>query len=260
MAEHEVALVTGGGSGTGAALTARFRRKGIPVVAVGRREQPDVLPVPEGSAAMEWVQGDASTAEVLERAIGVAREQFGTSPSILVTSAAHLEVGDVLTLPEEEWYRTFETNVFGTMRAIRAVLPGMIERGGGAIVTVGSIDSVMAEQGLVSYCASKGAILQLTRTVAMDHARSGIRANCVIMGVTDTPFFRRHLDTASDPKRFIEVRENRQPMGRLLEADEVAAAIEFLASPEASGITGAAIPVDGGITTSFDFRTGNEGA
>jgi NAD(P)-dependent dehydrogenase (short-subunit alcohol dehydrogenase family) len=218
------------------------------------------LPVADDAAPFEWVQGDASQTATLERAIELATDRFGAKPSILVTSAARLEVGDVLSLPDEEWYRTFEVNVFGTMRAIRAVLPGMIERGGGAIVTVGSIDSVMAEQGLVSYCASKGAVLQLTRTIAMDHARQGIRANCVIMGVTDTPFFRRHLDTASDPVQFVKVRENRQPMGKLLQAGEVAAAIEFLASPAASGITGAAIAVDGGITTSFDFRTGREGA
>lgn len=260
MAEHDVAVVTGGGSGTGAAVTARFRRRGIPVVGIGRRSQPEVLPVPDGAGPMEWVQGDASTTEVLERALEVARERFHAAPSILVTSAAYLEVGDVLTLSEEHWYRTLETNVMGTMRAIRTFLPGMIESGGGAIVTVGSIDSVMAEQGLVSYCTSKGALLQLTRTVAMDHARSGIRANCVIMGVTDTPFFRRHLDTASDPVRFVKLRENRQPIGRLLQADEVAAVIEFLASADASGVTGAAIPVDGGITASFDFRTGDEGA
>jgi NAD(P)-dependent dehydrogenase (short-subunit alcohol dehydrogenase family) len=136
----------------------------------------------------------------------------------------------------------------------------MIERHRGAIVTVGSIDSLFAEQGLVSYCASKGAILQITRTVAVDYARDGIRANCVIMGVTDTPFFRRHLDTASDPDRFVKVREERQPLGRLLTPDEIAATIVFLASDDASGITGAAIPVDAGITTSFDFRTGGEGA
>jgi NAD(P)-dependent dehydrogenase (short-subunit alcohol dehydrogenase family) len=260
MAQSEIALVTGAGSGTGAAVTARFRRGGIAVVGIGRRADPEILPVSDDAAPFEWVQGDASNAEVLAQALVIARERFGGAPSILVSSAAHLEVGNVLDLPEEEWYRTFETNVFGTMRAIRAVLPGMIERGGGAIVTVGSIDSVMAEQGLVSYCSSKGALLQLTRTVAMDHARAGIRANCVIMGVTDTPFFRRHLDTASDPERFVKVREDRQPMGRLLQADEVAAAIDFLASADASGITGAAIPVDGGLTTSFDFRTGEEGA
>jgi NAD(P)-dependent dehydrogenase (short-subunit alcohol dehydrogenase family) len=260
MAWNEVALVSGAGSGTGAATTARLRQKGIPVVGMGRRASPDVLPVDLGAAPFEWVQGDQGESAAWDRAVAIARDRFGMAPSILVVSGARLEVGTVLTLTEEEWIGTFNTNVFGVVRGLRAVLPAMIARGKGSIVTVGSIDSLFAEQGLVSYAASKGALLQLTRTVAMDHARDGIRANTVIMGVTDTPFFRRHLDTASDPERFVAIRENRQPMGHLLSADEVAAMVVFLALDDASGVTGAAIAVDGGITTSFDFRTGAEGA
>jgi NAD(P)-dependent dehydrogenase (short-subunit alcohol dehydrogenase family) len=254
-----VALVTGAGSGTGAAATARFRRMGIPVVGMGRRPDPSILPAGDQAAPFTWVQGDQADSEAWARAVDLARTEYGMSPSILVVSGARLEVGTVLTLPEEVWMETFQTNVFGLVRGLKAVLPGMIERGKGSIVTVGSIDSLFAEQGLVSYAASKGAILQITRNVAMDHARQGIRANCVIMGVTDTPFFRRHLNTAADPEQFVKVRENRQPMGRLLEADQIAAMIAFLALDDASGVTGAAIPVDGGITTSFDFRTGEEG-
>jgi NAD(P)-dependent dehydrogenase (short-subunit alcohol dehydrogenase family) len=260
MSFHDVALVTGAGSGTGAATTARLRSRGIPVVGVGRRAEPTILPVASGAAPLHWLSGDAADPAVLAGAVEIARRELGAPPSILVTSAARLEVGTVLTLPVDEWQRTFDLNVFGLVHALRAVLPAMIERHRGAIVTVGSIDSLFAEQGLVSYCASKGAILQITRTVAVDYARDGIRANCVIMGVTDTPFFRRHLDTASDPDRFVKVREERQPLGRLLTPDEIAATIVFLASDDASGITGAAIPVDAGITTSFDFRTGGEGA
>src|SRR5690554_3923354 len=113
----------------------------------------------------------------------------------------------------------------GLVMAVRTVLPGMIARRSGSIITLGSIDSYMAEQGLISYCASKGAILQFTRALALDHARDGIRANCVCPGVTDTPFFRRHLDTASDPETFLKTREQRNPLGRLLQPDEIAATI-----------------------------------
>jgi NAD(P)-dependent dehydrogenase (short-subunit alcohol dehydrogenase family) len=181
-------------------------------------------------------------------------------PTILVPVAAYLEVGDALSLTDEQWQRTFDVNVFGLLKPVRLVLPGMIRRGRGSIVTVGSIDSYFGEQGLISYCTSKGAILQFTRALALDHARAGIRVNCVCAGVTDTKFFRRHLDTASDPQKFLSVREQRNPIGRLLKPDEVAAAIVFLASDDASGITGTGLMVDGGLTTGFDFRTGNEGA
>ena len=102
--------------------------------------------------------------------------------------------------------------------------------------------------------------MQMTKTIAVDHARDGIRANCVCPGVTDTPFFRRHLDTASDPEQFVKVREERNPLGRLLDPDEVAAMAVFLTSDESSATTGATIVVDAGLTASFDFRTGEEGS
>jgi NAD(P)-dependent dehydrogenase (short-subunit alcohol dehydrogenase family) len=166
----------------------------------------------------------------------------------------------VLEITDEQWASTINVNLLGMVKAVRCVLPGMIERKHGAIVTVGSIDSYMAEQGLISYCTSKGGILQFTRALALDHARDGIRVNCVCPGVTDTPFFRRHLDTASDPENFLKVREQRNPLGRLLQPEEIAQTINFLASDQASGVTGAQIVADAGLTASFDFRTGEEGA
>lgn len=257
---EDVALVTGAGSGTGAATTRRLRDRGIPVVGMGRRDQPDVLDVSSDAAPFFWVSGDQGREEDWRAACQAAVQQFGRAPSVLVVSGARLEVGTALELSDEDWLGTFETNVFGVARGLRVVLPPMIENRRGSIVTVGSIDSLFAEQGLISYAASKGALLQLTRTLAVDHARDGIRANTVIMGVTDTPFFRRHLGTASDPGEFVRTREQRQPMGRLLSAEEVAAVVEFLAIGDSTGITGAAVTVDGGLTTSFDFRTGAEGA
>lgn len=126
------------------------------------------------------------------------------------------------------------------------------------MVTVASVDAYQAEQGLVGYCSSKGALLQFTRCVAMDHARQGVRANCIAPGVIDTPFFRRHLDTAADPERFLHAREQRNPLGRLLSPHEVAATVEHVAL-DATGMTGALITVDAGLSASFDFRTGTSG-
>ena len=136
----------------------------------------------------------------------------------------------------------------------------MIERGRGSIVAVASVNALQAEQGLVAYNASKGALLQLIRTVAVDHARDGVRANVVCPGVTDTPLFRAHLATARDPERFRAAREQRNPLGHLLDPDDVARAVAFLAGDESSGMTGSTLIVDAGLTASFDFRTGSEGA
>jgi NAD(P)-dependent dehydrogenase (short-subunit alcohol dehydrogenase family) len=181
-------------------------------------------------------------------------------PDVLVLNAATVIVGDVLTLTPGDWERTFAVNVFGAVAGLRACLPGMVERGSGSIVTVASVNAFFAQQGLVAYSASKAALLNLTRGVALDHARQGIRANAVCPGVTDTPLFRYHLSHASDPERFLHVREQRNPLGRLLDPAEVAKVVAFLASDEASGITGSAFTVDAGLTAGFDFRTGAEGA
>jgi len=249
----QTAVISGAASGIGAATAERLLEKGLNVLGVDL-----ALPSREENN-LAWVQGDVSKSETWALVKeGLVRRQWHAD--ILVTAAAYLAVGNVLEITDEQWANTINVNQLGLVKAVRSVLPQMIERGRGAIVTVGSIDSYLAEQGLISYCSSKGGILQFTKALALDHARDGIRANCVCPGVTDTPFFRRHLDTASDPEDFLKVREQRNPLGRLLQPEEIAATIVFLASEEASGITGAQIVVDGGLTAGFDFRTGDEGA
>lgn len=248
----QAAVVTGAASGIGAATVSRLRDNGLMVLGVdladGKRDD-----------CTEWVSGDVAavaTWQAVEQAL--RRRQWHAS--ILVTAAAYVQVGTVLELDSQAWARTLDVNVMGLVLAARTVLPGMIARREGSIVVVGSINSTLAEQSMVAYCASKGAIVQIARALALDHARDGIRVNCVSPGVTDTPLFRQHLATASDPKRLLAVRQDRNPLGRLLDPEEIAATIAFLASHEASGITGANILVDAGLTAGFDFRTAESGA
>lgn len=247
----KTAIITGGASGIGAAAVDLFLKAGYCVVGVD-------LNAREEAGDLAWVSGSVDELATWDR-VGNALNERGWETSALVTAAAYLKVGSILDLADEDWDKTYAVNVRGLVLAARTVLPGMIKRGGGAIVTVGSIDSYMAEQGLISYATSKGAILQLTRSIAVDHARDGIRANCVCPGVTDTPFFRKHLATASDPEKFLSTREQRNPLGRLLTSEEVAETILFLASDKASGVTGSTFVADAGLTACFDFRTGTEG-
>jgi len=247
-----LAIVTGAASGIGAATVSAFLIEGWEVIGI------DLLPVTR-APGLTTVTGDVAE-QTLWDSIRSTMTERGNGPDALILAAAQLVVGDVLTLDEAQWRRMIEVNLMGPVRAARALLPVMIKRGGGAVVTVGSVDSLLAEQGLIGYCATKGALLQFTRTLALDHARDGIRANIVCPGVTDTPFFRRHLDSASDPAQFLRAREQRNPVGRLLTPNEVAATILFLAGPGASGITGASLVVDAGLTAGFDFRMGAEGA
>ncbi|MGW3809292.1 SDR family NAD(P)-dependent oxidoreductase [Micromonospora sp. NPDC005113] len=245
-----IAVVTGSASGVGAATVARLQRRGWRVVGVDVQESGD------GDA---YVRGSVGELATWERVRATAGEELDGPPTVVVFAAAVLHTGSVLELDPGQWREIFTVNVDGVFHGLRTLLPGMVEAGGGSIVTVASVDAFMAEQGLAAYCASKGALLQLTRCVAMDHARQNVRANCVAPGVIDTPFFRRHLDTASDPARFLRAREQRNPLGRLLQPDEVAATVEF-AALDAVGMTGSILTVDAGLSASFDFRTGEEGS
>ena len=139
-------------------------------------------------------------------------------------------------------------NVRGTFLCSRAVLPAMIERGGGVIVNVASAGSLVAIPTRAAYCASKGAVLALTRAMAIDHVEQGIRVNCVCPGSIDTPWVERLVEAADDPEAALADIVARQPMRRLGGADEVAKAIAYLASDDAAYATGSALVLDGGWT------------
>ena len=250
------ALVTGGASGIGLALTLRLLEDGYDVVAMGRH----IRPLPE---AVEFVQGDQSDEQAWVRALAAAKERFGSLPSALVLNAAMggaAVVGDVETISMDNWRAVFEVNVIGSVLGLHACLPGMVAAGTGSVVIMGSVDSFLAEQGTVAYSCTKATLLQLGRCVAMDYARRGIRVNVLCAGIVDTPGFRSHLATASDPVRFESYRTARQPIGRFLESAEIAGVVSFLLGPDASSMTGSAVVADGGLTASYDFRSGQEGA
>jgi NAD(P)-dependent dehydrogenase (short-subunit alcohol dehydrogenase family) len=248
----DVAIVAGSSSGVGAATVTRMLNRGVHVVGIDRS---DVVPELPAGAADRYVHlvAHAGQEDTWCTALDQGRARFGADPNAVVFCAAVLVIGSVVTLDESDWQSVFETNVFGPARALKHVVPRMAARGGGSVVFVNSSDGLVAEQNLAAYCASKGAGLQLMRAVAVDHARQGIRSNAVCPGSIRTPFFMRHVDAAPDPAAFLAAKTARHPAGRLLEPDDVAAVIDFLAGPASLGMTGTAIPVDGGLTAAFDF-------
>ncbi|WP_249019151.1 SDR family NAD(P)-dependent oxidoreductase [Conexibacter sp. S30A1] len=245
-----ITVVTGAASGIGAATVDRLRTDGHAVLGIDVADSP----LDADADRVAWIKGDVGSPETWSQAVQTTRSKFGGTPSGLVLSAARHVVGTILDTTPQQWNDVFETNVVGAYHGIRACLPGMREMGFGAIVTVASVDAFMAEQAFAAYCASKGALLQLTRAVALDYARDGIRANCVCPGVTDTPFFRHHLHSAEDPDSWLAARVARQPMGRLLDPTDVSNLIAFLLSDQASAMTGAMAVVDAGLSVGFDFR------
>lgn len=249
MRHEELAIVTGGASGVGAHAVSGLLAQGIQVIAVDR-----AWPAEAPADGLQLVGGDVTseaTWQEVARAIDAAGNQ---GVSMLVINAAHLAVGTVLDLEESEIRNVFEVNVMGAVKALKTCLPSMVQRGRGSVVAVASTDALMAEQGLAAYCASKGALLQLMRCIAVDHGRQGIRANTVCPGAIDTPFFRKHVDAAPDPEAFLEEKIRRHPAGRILQPEDVASAILYLLSEAAVGINGSHLVIDGGLTASFDFH------
>ena len=250
-----VCLVTGAASGVGLATTRLLLGRGDRVIGVD-------LAGPPGSLApgdrLAWVTGDVSAEPTWAEALRVSGQAFGTSPGVLVLNAARLAVGTVLDTPVATFREVFGVNVYGAVLGLQACLPGMIARGGGAVVVIVSVNGLLAEQDLAAYNSSKGALIQLVRSAAVDHARSGVRINAVCPTTIDTPFIQGQLDAVPDPAAFRREMEARRPLGRILRPEEVASVAVFLTTPESSGMTGASVVVDCGLLASPDFVTASD--
>ena len=193
------------------------------------------------------VTGDVRAKSTADEAVRRALERFG-SVDILVNNAAVILSKDILETTEAEWDDLMAVNVKGAFHHVRAALPIMIERKSGAIVNVTSISGVVGLGKQAAYCASKGALVQMTRQLAVEYADRGIRVNAVAPGAIDTPFLARHLDAQPD-RAAAEADVNRaHPLGRYASPREIAETIAFLATPASSFMTGAILMADGGYT------------
>ncbi|MGZ4672357.1 MAG: SDR family NAD(P)-dependent oxidoreductase, partial [Ilumatobacteraceae bacterium] len=205
----------------------------------------DLHPSTAPSGATGFV-ADVSDDESVAVAVTAAAEHLG-GLDIVINNAGIGAQGTVETNPLEEWRRVFEVNVFGMVRVTRSALPHLRNSRHAAIVNTCSIAATAGLPERALYSASKGAVLSLTLAMAADHLHEGIRVNCVNPGTTDTPWIGRLLDRSADPTAERAALEARQPAGRLVTADEVAAAVLYLAGPSAGATTGTSIAVDGGM-------------
>ena len=239
------ALVTGGASGIGLA-TARLLASRSARVAVLDRELAGT------GHGLVSVVADVTDDDAVGRAVGEAVAALGDRLDILVNNAGIGAAGTVADNSDEEWRHVLDVNVLGMVRTSRAALwhlrRAAADKGQAAIVNTCSVAAFAGLPQRALYSASKGAVYALTFAMAADHVREGIRVNCVTPGTADTPWVGRLLDAAPDPAAERIALNARQPMGRLVSADEVAAAIAYLASPLAGATTGTALAVDGGMS------------
>jgi len=245
----KVAIVTGATSGIGEETAKVFAIAGASVIVTGRREQPAKALVKniqaEGGQA-DWIIGDITNSEFTNSIVTTTEEKFGRL-DILANVAGAITRGDALNTSDEDWFTMMNTNVSGTFFMSRASINAMRRSGGGSIINLGSTVGLTGCAGLAAYCASKGAVVNMTRAMAIDYAAENIRVNSVNPGAVDTPMLvSGHGNLNADSIR--EENLNSIPQGWLPQPKEVANLIAFLASDLSKHITGAAIPVDGGYT------------
>jgi NAD(P)-dependent dehydrogenase (short-subunit alcohol dehydrogenase family) len=234
-----VAVVTGGASGIGAAVASQLIERGARVAVLDL----DVSSADQDALAVVADVGDDASVRAGIEAVVAA---YG-GIDILVNNAGIGAQGTVEDNPDEEWARVFSVNVTGMARVSRAALPHLRKSAAASIVNTCSVAATAGLPQRALYSASKGAVLALTRAMAADHLREGVRVNCVNPGTADTPWVNRLLQKAGDPDAERAALSARQPHGRLVSVDEIAGAILYLASPLSGSTTGASLAVDGGM-------------
>jgi 2-keto-3-deoxy-L-fuconate dehydrogenase len=242
------AIVTGAGSGIGRASAVLFAKQGAFVALVDRDRaglQDTLMAIEEAKGEASAHVGDVSEAEFARTAVADTVARRGRL-DVLMTAAGFSCGGTVLTTDPADWDAVFRTNVGGTWLWSRAAVPEMQRHGGGSIVTLASQLAIAGGRGNSAYIAAKGAIISLTRTMALDFATDGIRVNAIAPGAIDTPMLRRSFARHANPDPVREASRNRHAMRRFGRAEEVAEAALHLASDASSFTTGTVMVVDGG--------------
>jgi meso-butanediol dehydrogenase/(S,S)-butanediol dehydrogenase/diacetyl reductase len=248
--QGKTAIITGGGEGIGKATALLFCKEGAKVGITGRnvKKLEEVVREADGNGEIVAFPGDVSKEEDVRRTVEEFVKRFGRI-DILFNNAGILEVGTVVTTSLESWDKIMDINVKGTFLMSKYVLPYMVKNGGGSIINNSSVLGFIGCQNTVAYNTSKGAIMQFTRSLALDHAKEGIRVNTICPGFIKTRMNEDFIGNPPDAqKRLDEIAAQIVPMGYRGEPIDIAYAVLYLASDESKYVTGASLVVDGGWT------------
>ncbi len=253
--KDKVAVVTGAAQGIGSGIARVFAEEGARVIVVDIQEDQghaEVENIVSQGGMAEFIQADVSQEADVTAVFDRAVRQHGTV-HMVVNNAAICLVKTVEESTVEEWDRVMAVNVRSIFLTTKYAVPQMRKQGGGSIVNVASVGSFIGQQQTPAYIASKGAVLLLTRTLAVDYGPDNIRVNCICPGITDTPMLRYHLNQSPDPEQNLKDRLRRVPTGQILQPEGMGRATAFLCGEHAQGITGASLVVDGGYISCAEF-------
>jgi meso-butanediol dehydrogenase / (S,S)-butanediol dehydrogenase / diacetyl reductase len=245
--KNKIALITGGASGIGRATAKLFAAEGATVVIADKNAAAVQAVAEEIGGKTLAVTADVSKSADVQAMIAVTIAKHGRL-DILFNNAGYGITGSVVETSEEDWDALMSVNLRGVFLGCKYAIPHMIKQGGGAIVSTASTTSVAGIKDRAAYVTSKGAVAAMTRAMALDHVHQNIRINCVAPGTVESPYFDKILAASPDPKSARHALEVRQPMMRLGQPEEIAKAVLFLASDEASFCTGSTLFADGGWT------------
>ena len=243
--KDKIAIVTGAGSGIGRAIAVAMIREGARVVLVGRRKDRVEEVASEANGSAIALAADVSKRDEIEHVLQETVKAFG-GINVLVNNAGILHAGTAEQITEAQWDETFNINVRGLWLLSRAVLPHLRKASGGSIINVASVLGINGTRNRAAYAASKGAVVLLTKCMAIDHGHENIRVNAICPSFVDTDLTAAIVSKAPDPDAMRRERISVHPIGRLGQPEDMAGLAAYLASDESSWVTGAAFPVDGG--------------
>lgn len=257
--DGQIAWIGGGASGIGAAIAGLFAAEGAKVAVADiqvERGEELVRSLGRAGASALFTPCDVADELQVQASIEQTVELFG-GLQIVVNAAGIVHVGPLDAYTSDEWDRLMAVNMKSIFLSLKHAIRHLKANPRSYVVSIGSISSFVGQAQTPAYTASKGAVLQLSRSIALDYAAVGLRSNCICPGITDTPMLREHLSHAANPEEQLAERLRRVPTGVLMEPGDIAKAALFLACEDSSGITGTSLVVDGGYLAAAEWSAGN---